>query len=113
VAHWLSGRRLATARATLVEVSKSRVRELGYAASDYVLDSRWAEGYDERLSSLAADLVRDKPDVIVTVGPLSAFAAAGAMKTIPIVVVGVGDPAGTGAVPSLARPPASSTVQLW
>jgi ABC-type uncharacterized transport system substrate-binding protein len=49
---------------------------VGYAAGDYVLDSRWAEGYDERLSSLAADLVRDKRDVIVTVGPLPAFAAA-------------------------------------
>jgi putative tryptophan/tyrosine transport system substrate-binding protein len=98
-----------SARTTLVEAFKDRLRELGYAPSEYVLDARWAEGYDERLSSLAAELVRDKPDVIVTVGPLSAFAAAQATKTIPIVFVGVGDPVGTGLVSNLARPPANVT----
>jgi putative tryptophan/tyrosine transport system substrate-binding protein len=98
-----------SARTTLVVAFKDRLRELGYAPSQYVLDSRWAEGYDERLPSLAAELVRDKPDLIFTVGPLSASAAAQATKTIPVVFVGVGDPVGTGLVPSLARPPANVT----
>ncbi len=98
-----------SARTTLVAAFKDRLRELGYAPSQYVLDSRWAEGYDERLPSLAAELVRDKPDLIFTVGPLSASAAAQATKTIPVVFVGVGDPVGTGLVPSLARPPANVT----
>jgi putative ABC transport system substrate-binding protein len=98
-----------SARTTLIDAFKDRLRELGYAPSEYVLDSRWAEGYDERLPGLAAELVRDKPDVIVTVGPQPAFAAAQATKTIPIVFVGVGDPVGTGLVSNLARPPANVT----
>src|SRR5262249_30538347 len=54
-------------------------------------------------------LVRDMPDVILAVGPPPASAAAGATKTIPVVFVGVGDPVGTGLVPSLARPPGNVT----
>lgn len=58
-----------SARGTLIEAFKDRLRELGHAPSQYVLDSRYAEGYDERLPELAADLVRGKPDVILAVGP--------------------------------------------
>ncbi len=64
-----------------------------------MIDSRYAEGYDERLPELAADLVRDKPDVILAVGPPPALAAARATTTIPVVFLGVGDPVGTGLVP--------------
>jgi len=74
-----------------------------------VIDPRYAEGYDERLPELAADLVRDKPDVIFAVGPPPALAAARATSTIPVVFVGVGDPVGTGLVPNLARPPGNVT----
>jgi putative ABC transport system substrate-binding protein len=98
-----------SARTTLIDAFKDRLRELGYAQSEYVLDARWAEGYDDRLPNLAAELVRDKPDVIMTVGPQPAFAAAKATKTIPIVFVGVGDPIGTGLVSNLAHPPANVT----
>jgi ABC-type uncharacterized transport system substrate-binding protein len=98
-----------SARNELVAAFKDRLRELGYAPSQYVLDSRYAEGYDARLPELAADLVRGKPDVIVAVGPPPALAAARATSTIPVVFVGVGDPVGTGLVPSLARPPGNVT----
>ncbi len=98
-----------SARGTLIEAFKDRLRELGHAPSQYVLDSRYAEGYDERLPELAADLVRGKPDVIFAVGPPPALAAARATSTIPVVFVGVGDPVGTGLLPSLARPPGNVT----
>jgi putative ABC transport system substrate-binding protein len=74
-----------------------------------VIDARWAEGYDERLPALAAELVRDKPDVIFTVGPLSATAAAKATQSTPIVFVGVGDPVGSGLVASAAKPSGNVT----
>jgi len=92
------------ARAALLTAFKDRLQEMGYAPSQYVLDSRYAEGDDARLAELAADLIRGKPDVIITAGPQPAFAAARATTTIPIVFIGVGDPVGTGLVPSLARP---------
>ena len=93
-----------TARALLLTAFKDRLQEIGYAPSQYVVDSRYAEGDDARLAELVADLVRGKPDVIITAGPQPAFAAARATATIPIVFIGVGDPVGTGLVPSLARP---------
>jgi putative ABC transport system substrate-binding protein len=98
-----------SARTTLVSAFKDRLGELGYAPTQYVIDSRYAEGYDERLPELAADLVQGKPDVIFAVGPPPATAAARATSTIPIVFVGVGDPVGTGLVPTLARPPGNVT----
>src|SRR5262249_53188424 len=98
-----------SARTSLLEAFKTGLRELGYDPSQYVIDSRYAEGYDDRLLELAADLVRGKPDVILAVGPPPASAAARATKTIPVVFVGVGDPVGTGLVPSLARPPGNVT----
>ena len=98
-----------SSRTTLLAAFKDGLRELGYAPSQYVIDSRYAEGYDERLPELAADLVRDKPDVIFAVGPPPALAAARATSMIPVVFVGVGDPVGTGLVPNLSRPPGNVT----
>lgn len=98
-----------SARTALVAAFKERLRELGYAPSQYVLDSRYAEGFDTRLPELAADLVQGKPDVIFAVGPPPVLAAARATSTIPVVFVGIGDPAGTGLVANLARPPGNVT----
>jgi putative tryptophan/tyrosine transport system substrate-binding protein len=69
-----------------------------------MIEYRWAEGNTERLPELAADLVRRKVDVIVAVGPPSAEAAHQATRTIPIVILGVGDPVALGLAPSLSRP---------
>src|SRR5207245_5834485 len=61
-------------------------------------------GKYDRLPDLAAELVRLKVDVIVTGGTQSTQAAMQATTTIPIVMVGTGDPLRSGLVASLARP---------
>src|SRR5881397_1064935 len=73
-------------------------------ARTIVIEYRWAEGQDDRLPNLATELVRLKPDVIVTTGTPGALAAMQATKTIPIVMASAGDPVGAGLVASLARP---------
>ena len=69
----------------------------------------WAEGRPERVSEIAAEFVRIRVDVIVTVGTSLALAAKQATSAIPIVFAGVGDPVGTGLVASLARPGGNAT----
>ncbi len=82
----------------------------GYVEGRNILiDYRWAEGKAERFSELAAELVRLKVDVMVTPGQQATLAAKLATTTIPIVMVGVQDPVGTGIVGSLARPGANVT----
>ena len=79
--------------------------ELGYAeGKTMTIEWRWAEGKVERLPELAAELVRLNVDVIVANGTPAIKAAKNATRTIPIVMVAVGDPVGTGLVASLARP---------
>jgi len=68
------------------------------------IEYRWAEGRFERLPDLAAELVRLKVDVIVSVVTQASLAAKNATRTIPIVMVAAGDPLGSGLVASLARP---------
>jgi putative ABC transport system substrate-binding protein len=81
------------------------MRALGYVeGQNLVLEYRGAEGQHERFPDFAAELVRLKVDVIVTQGTPAALAAKHATTTIPIVMVGVGDPVGSGLVASLARP---------
>ena len=81
------------------------LRELGYVDGESIaFELRWAEGKYDRLHALAADLVRSKVDVIVAVGAAAARASKRATTTIPIVLVAVNDPLGSGLVPSLARP---------
>ena len=81
------------------------LRQLGYAeGKDIVIEYRYAEGKLDRLSELAAELVRLKVEVIVTAGPAPTRAAKGATATIPIVMAQDPDPVGNGFVASLARP---------
>jgi putative ABC transport system substrate-binding protein len=81
------------------------LRERGYTENRTILiDWRWTEGKAERASELAADLVRLKPDVIVTSAPQPTAAVKAATAAIPIVFIGVADPVKAGIVTTLARP---------
>jgi putative tryptophan/tyrosine transport system substrate-binding protein len=87
------------------EAFRQGLRELGYVeGKNIVIEWRSAEGKLNRLPALAAELVRLKVDVIVTLGGRGTRAARGATKTIPIVMAQVHDPVGDGFVASLARP---------
>ena len=80
------------------------LRELGYLEGQNIaFEFRSAEGRLDRLSELAADLVRLKVDVIVALYVPCALAAKQATREIPIVIIAA-DPVETGIVPSLARP---------
>jgi len=87
------------------EPFRQGLRELGYVeGKNIIIEYRNAGGKFDRLPALAAELVRLKVDLIVTGGPPSARAAKEATATIPIVMIQVGDPVGSGFVASLARP---------
>jgi putative ABC transport system substrate-binding protein len=91
--------------ANLVGPFRDGFRELGYVEGrDLVIEYRWAEGQYDRFPALIAELVALKVEVIVTAGTPAALAVKGAKTTIPLVMVAVGDPVGTGLVTSLARP---------
>lgn len=88
-----------------VEAFRQKLRDLGYVEGENIaIEYRWAEGQDDRLPNLATELVRLKPDIIVTTGTPGALAAMQATKTIPIVMASSGDPVGLGLVASLVRP---------
>src|SRR5215216_3596434 len=81
------------------------LRELGYVeGQNTMIEYRWAEGKEERLSDLAVELIRRELDVIVTHGVLATLAAKRASATTPIVCFACGDAVSTGLVASLARP---------
>ena len=90
----------------LHEAFRQGLRERGWVEGrNAVIVWRFAEGRMERFPDLAAELVRLKVDLIVTLaGAPAARAAKQATTTIPIVAVAVSDPVGQGLVASLARP---------
>ena len=89
----------------LTDAFRDQMRQLGYVeGKNLVIEYRWADGKYDRLPDLAADLVRLRVDVIVTVGDPVILAAKEATTAIPIVMASVGDPVGRGFVASLARP---------
>jgi ABC-type uncharacterized transport system substrate-binding protein len=65
---------------------------------------REAEGRPDRLPQLAAELVAEKPDIIVTAGPQPIQAVKNSTATIPIVMAIVSDPVTYGFVASLSHP---------
>jgi len=95
----------ASSSAKLREALIRGLRELGYMeGKNIIIEERWAEGNYERLPGLAAELVQMKMDVIVAGSTPAIQAAQRATTTIPIVMVRVGDPVGSGLVASLSRP---------
>ena len=88
-----------------IRALEQRLAELGYVEGrNLVIDFRTAEGQIDRLPVLAAELVGGRPDIFVAASTQGAMAAKNATETIPIVLAAVGDPVGTGIVPSLGRP---------
>ena len=82
-----------------------RLRELGYVEGQNLrIEYRYFGSNVERLSELAAELVRLKPELIVVVGNEAASAATKATKVIPIVMVSTSEAVRSGFVASLARP---------
>lgn len=89
----------------LIGPFREGLRDFGYVEGQNVLiEYRWAEGKYERFSILIAELIAQKVDVIVTAGTPATLAVKKATTAVPLVMVAVGDPVGTGIVPSLSRP---------
>src|SRR5204862_3776248 len=82
----------------------------GYVEGHHcVVERRLGEGRPERVSEMAAEQVRIKPDVIVTSTDQGIAAVKQETQTIPIVMANSTDPVGTGFVASLARPAGNIT----
>jgi putative tryptophan/tyrosine transport system substrate-binding protein len=89
----------------LLQAFREELRKLGYVDGRNIHIEVWsAEGKLERLPELAAELVRDKVDVIGAWMTPTVLAAKGATSEIPIVMIGAADPVGMGIVASLAHP---------
>jgi len=94
-----------SAAAARIEAFRQGLRELGYVEGKNILiEQRYAEGQLNHMNELAAELVRLKVDVIVTIGPAATRPAKEATHAIPIVMGVDDDPVGNGFVASLARP---------
>ena len=91
--------------APLTDAFRQGLRQLGYVEGKNIgIEFRYAEGKFDRLPGLASEIVHLKVDVIVVANDQAIRAAKQATATIPIVMVGPGDPVGLGLIDSLARP---------
>jgi len=88
-----------------VQAFRQGLQDAGYAEGrDVVIEWRSASGDYDKVAGLAADLIESKVDVIVVDGTVATRAAKRATSNIPIVMVLVGDPVGSGLVANLAHP---------
>jgi putative ABC transport system substrate-binding protein len=95
----------AAANSTRIEALRQGLGDLGYAENRNIsFEYRFAEGKPERLSDLAAELVRLNAEVIIATGNEPVRAAKNATPTIPIGMAFSADPVADGFVASLARP---------
>jgi putative tryptophan/tyrosine transport system substrate-binding protein len=91
--------------ADVVESFRNSLRERGYVeGQSLIIEFRSLTASVEQNSEVAAELVRGGVDVILALGTPPVVAARRTMSTIPIVMIGVGDPVGSGLVAGLPRP---------
>src|SRR5688572_32039947 len=101
---YLSGASLSAIRER-IEAFRQGLRDLGYVeGKNIVIEWRWAEGKYERFPALIAELIATKVDLIVTAGTPATIALKKATTTLPLVMIAVGDPVGSGLIASLAHP---------
>lgn len=94
-----------TPQASRERVFREELAKLGWVEGrNLSIEYRSANGSFDKLPALADELERLRVDVIVSFVTQASVAAKDATKTIPIVIVGVGDPVGSKLVASLARP---------
>ena len=95
----------ASGMAVLVDAFRQELSKLGWIeGKNIAFEYRFSEQNSERLSELAAELVRLKVDLIVVTGGRVPLTAKKATSTIPIVMASGSDPVAAGLVASLARP---------
>jgi putative tryptophan/tyrosine transport system substrate-binding protein len=81
------------------------LRELGYVEGRTIaIEWRFAEGRDDQLPQLAAELIGLPVDLVLAAGPMATRTARDASRTLPIVMCFPGDPIGLGLIASLDRP---------
>jgi len=101
---WVSPDRAASPSPNL-EAFRAALRDLGYVeGKNVVIDTWWGEGSAERIEQIAGDLVRSRPDVIVTGNGLAVGPLMRAGVKIPIVFVISADPVVAKIVDSFPRP---------
>jgi putative ABC transport system substrate-binding protein len=106
------GNSTADLEANLVAPFRDGLRALGYEDGRNIhIEYRWAGGEYDRFPKLVSELLAANVELIVTAGTPAAQAVKRTTKTVPLVMVAVGDPVGTGIVPSLARPGGNITGQ--
>jgi putative ABC transport system substrate-binding protein len=106
---FLNGQSLELTREVVGAVQRG-LREVGYLDGQNVaIEYRWAEGRADRLTGLAADLVRSHVNLIVAFGATEAVAARTVTATIPIIFFSGGDPVNFGLAASLNRPGGNAT----
>ena len=89
---------------------RAGLAELGWVEGrDVEFVYAWADGRQDRIPALAAGLVEQRVDLIVTGNPVATRAAQRAAPTLPIVMGSGSDPVGNGLVASLARPGGRTT----
>jgi putative tryptophan/tyrosine transport system substrate-binding protein len=89
----------------MLKAFRDGMRDRGYIeGQNLTIDVRWPQGTFDQDPSVVTDLVKKNVDVIVAWATPTVIAVHRATSTIPIVMVSVGDPVGSGFVASLARP---------
>ena len=92
-------------RSPRFDVFFDSLRDLGYVdGKTIVIDYLSADGKDDRFPALVSECLRLKADIIAVSTTPAAQAAKRGTRTVPIVMIALGDPLGTGLVESIVRP---------